>query len=812
MEILSNYSKTFFRTLKKNPLFSTINILGFSIGLAASLAIFLWVQDELSYDQFHQNKDRIFRVERDIMLDSVALQVPITPPPMGAAINQEFEESESFVRVLSDEITFQDFEKKQFRSSIFFTDSNFFNFFSYKLLKGNPDTCLTSSRKIVLSETLAERYFGNKPRIGAKIPLIIGGQPTDFLVCGIMENMPYNSHLRTDAILSISNIFEDSGQGTLSDTNWMSNFLYTYVLLDDANSAERIEAKMGKLVDENIMPLAEKMEMVSTIQRLDLKLRPITQIHLEGNPIWEQKQPGNRNTVMIFSLVSILLLVIASINFINLSTARASKRAKEVSIRKISGATNGQLVKQFMTETFIFSFVALIVALLILEITLPLFNAFIGKSLHIFDLLSGWNLIFLLLIWIITTLISGFYPAFFLASYKPAMVVRGKTSPKGGKLFRTIMVAGQFTISTGLIISAFIAYNQMNYIYTKDLGYDRSGLINIPVEDQFIFEGYDDFSSELVKNPSIASVSRSMQVPTEDLFGDFPVRIDTGRILFPVINYIDTSFINTFRIKIIAGRNFTEEMYQDSAPGIIINEAALELFNFTSPDSAIGIKLKMLNGIEDWTYTEGIIEGVTENFNYQPLSQVVRPKIMILSKNTFTNITIRAQPAQLNLALQDVKKVWKNHYPDYEFQSFFIAHKFFQQHAAEKRLQMVILIFTLLSVFVACLGLFGLSSFSVERRTKEVGIRKTLGAGSFRIITLISGEFSKLVLIAGAIAIPASWYIMSRWLDSFPYHYNIEYWIFLVSVLLAWIVSMSTVLVNANQAAKMDPVETLKYE
>lgn len=810
MQLAITFLKTYFRTLKKSPLFTFINIMGLSIGLAASLLIYIWVYDEVSYDKFHENSERIYRVERDMFIDGRQLQVPITSVPVAPGMMQDYPQVTDFTRIAVEEVMIEDQRMMQNTERIFYADTSIFSMFSFDVLMGDAENCLKEPYTIALSETAAEKYLGDTPSPGSVINININQQQHPFRVTAIYQDMPSNSHLQSDFIASFITL--NSLRHETMMTSWMASFLYSYVLLEKGTDADKFEVGLQDLVDKYF---AEEFSRVLNIddpkEIMTIKIKPLTSIHLSGNRTWEIDNPGSKTSVMVFSFAALLLLVIAGINFMNLSTARATRRAREVGIRKVSGATKEQLVVQFLAEALLFSFTALLLALLIVETALPQFNALSGKEMSITVLLAGWNLPLILLAWMVTSLLSAVYPAFFLSAYQPVEVLKGQPGARGGQFFRKLLVTGQFIISVGLIISSITAYRQLQYISNKDLGYNREGLINIPIEDRRTFENYDAFRNGLLAIPHIESITRSMIVPTTSNYTDNPFRIrDREEIFFAVINYADAQYIPTFEIDLLAGENFQNKMVRDSLDYFIINEAASGMFGFANPDDAIGKQIGRLEDMEGNVYNWGSIVGVCNDFHFQSLTENIQPMIIFATNEGHNHISLKVNKEYADQTNEQIKQVWHQFYPDKLYGGFFISENFDLQHMTEHRLQTILLIFTVLSVFVACLGLWGLSAFSVEKRIKEIGIRKTLGAQSFQIIHLIASEFSKLIIIAGLISLPFAWMVMNDWLNNFPYRRGLELWVFALGILLAWIIAMITIWINAWKSTRINPVDTLQ--
>ncbi len=800
------------RNLKKNILFSFINIFGLAIGLAASIIIYLWVFDELSYDKFHKNSHRIYRIERDMLLDGVEMSVPITSPPTAPQMKADFPGVQTFTRLAYDDAFIEDDSNTQYRERIFYADSSFFGIFSFPLIRGNPETCLKEPFSIAMSQSAAGKYFGPEPQIGQVINVNYGGEMKPYILRAIFEDFPHNSHIQADIIGSFSSL--KSLKHEMMMTSWMASFHYSYILLAKGTDQRVLEKNLQKMVDKYFGPeIRNLMDIEDPQEFMKLRLKPVTDIHLNSNRTWELETPGSKTSVRIFSLVALLLLVIASVNFMNLSTARSSRRALEVGIRKISGASRTKLIRQFLGESLFFSFLSLLLAILIIELSLPAFSDFTDKDLSAISLLKGWNVPFIILVWLLTAFLSGIYPAFVLSSYRPIKVLKGKPGPKGGQTFRKVLVIGQFIISVSLIIGSLTAYRHLQYLNNKDLGYNRFGLLDIRVEDRSVYNSWEAFKNDVVSLSEIKGVSRSAVVPTDRNYTDNPYLLrNVSKTFFPVVNTIDEKYLPVLDIPLLAGENFRSEMMNDTSMYYIINDAARKMFGFETPFNALGEEIGVLSGPNNESGNWGQIVGVTEDFHFQSLTEVIKPMVMLSSLSGHNHITIRIDETEKKVAYQKVNEIWQNYYPDKIFNGTYISQKFEHQHMTEKRLQLILLIFTFLSILVACLGLFGLSVFSVEQRTKEIGIRKTLGAEMYQIIRLISSDYSRLVLISILFAVPVSYYILSEWLNNFPYRRGLEIWVFIVAAVAAWIAAFLTVSVQTYRAGRLNPAETLKYE
>jgi putative ABC transport system permease protein len=809
--MIKNYLQIALRSLKKNSLFSAINIAGLSIGLAASIIIYLWVYDELSYDRFHEDGSRIFRVERDMQIEDERMHVPITAAPVGPKMLEQYPQVEDFARVAYDNVQVQDENMDFFNERLFYADSSFFDIFSFRLISGTND-CLVEPFTVAISESYAQKYFGETLQPGSVLNVNYQGTVRPYNVTAVFEDFPHNSHLQADLIGSFGSLYSLRHEQMMS--SWMASSLYTYILLAHNTDLNAFENIIQELVDDYFAPeFRGFIDFDDPREFLRLELMPVTDIHLHANRIWEMESPGSMTSVVIFSLVSLLLLVIAGINFMNLSTARASRRALEVGVRKVAGATRSQLIRQFLGESALFSFIALVIALLMVELSLPWFSMFTGKTINLSMVFSGWNLPVIAAAWLAVAFFAGAYPAFFLSSYKPVHVLKGNKGSEGSRFFRRALVVIQFAVATGLIICSLAVYRQLQYINNMELGYNRFGLINIPVENRSNFNSWEALREDLLAIPEVFDVTRSMVIPTDLRYNDNPhVLRGSPETFFPVVNRADDRYLPVFEMSLLAGTNFTPRMVSDTAYYYIINDAARRMFGFDSPAGALGHEIGILYGREGENVDWGEVTGVVDDFHFQPLTEVIKPMVIGTSLSGHNNITLRVDESDMARTNLLIAEVWDHYFPAQVYVSSFVSQNFDSLHLTESRLQVILLLFTFLSILVACLGLLGLSAFSVEQRIKEIGLRKAMGAGVMQVITLVTAEFVRLVFISFLIGIPTAYFIMREWLNNFPYRRDVELWVFGAAVLIGLFTALATVVIQTWKAGRVNPVETLKYE
>jgi len=802
-----NYIKITLRNLFRNKLYTFINIFGLAIGLAACLMIYLWVQDELSYDRFHQNSERIYRVERKVDFRDIHGQAPITSGPYGPALVRDYTEVENFARLDRNEISIKDHKNTFHRQNLVFTDNSIFEVFNFRLAEGSSQTALIQPKSIVLTREQAIKYFGTEDVIGRSLTVDWDEQMTDFQITGILEEVPHNSHVHFDMLASIS---------TYSDENlapWFNNFIHTYVLLKEGASADDLEKKLSAFLTKYMAAdfaafLGPEADINDVFQ---LKMNPLLNIHLHPADQFEIEPQGSMTSVYIFSMIAILILIIACINFMNLSTARANKRSKEVGIRKTIGAYKHQLWRQFLSESVLLAFIALILAVLLIKVFIPVFNAIANKSLSTGLLYLPENLVTLIGITLVTGLLAGLYPAFYLTAFEPAKVLKGSAlSGTGKSAFRRSMAVLQFVISITLIIGTLIIYKQMEYIQNKSLGFDKENVVLITTESNTVRQNIDFFRNSLMGDARIISIAGSSNVPGSSMFSDTVFkRGDSDEIYNLTYMATDYEFVDTYKFRVIQGRQFSKEFSTDIQGAVMINEAAAKEIGYT-PGEAVGKKLNRATSPEE--YIEGTIVGVVENFHFKSLHRIIEPFVLILNPGRIQIISVRIQPGDVRGTLDFIKQKWVETFPEEEFEYSFLDDRINLLYESDGKMRNIFLVFSILSIFVACLGLFGLAAFTAQERTKEMGVRKVLGASEINVFVLLSKEFTKWVFLANIIAWPVAYYVMTKWLQNFAYRMNMGLWPFVLAAVLAFVIALMTVSYQSIRAAFTNPVDSLRYE
>lgn len=793
--MIKNYLKIAFRNLWKHKVFSFINIMGLAVGLTACFLIFLFVSFELSYDSFHSKADRIYRVVADIKTPTEVLNTsgPSWAVPPNA--KDEFPEIESFVRIAEDKTLIKKGDVKFREEHSAWVDSAFFHIFDFKLIKGDPQTALKEQASVVFSETAAKKYFGNEDPMGQTV--LVSGDAIPMKVTGIMKDIPENSQVQTDVLFSMTTLTQKLEPKL--DSGWGGYGSVAFFLLKPGSNAKALEKKFPAFLEKRNGTAMKKSQMYPT-----LFLEKLRDVYLRSTR--NGHKTGNINNVYIFAIIAAFILLIACINFINLTTARATERAKEVGIRKVVGAAKAQLRKQFIGESIILCLIAFLFTLLFSSLLLPLFNQLSGKVIShgIFENVN--YLIFLFLAAIGIGLLAGIYPALVLSSFRPIVVLKGKFSTGNRGIFlRRALVVSQFTISIGLIISTIIVYNQMRYMRNQDLGFSKDQIMVMNTSED---PGKDAFKQAISGIPAVKSVATSSSVPgggnpaayseIENVKGDMQVaNLD--------LYFVDFDYINQFKIKMAAGRPFSKEFATDTTQAMVLNEAAVKMFGYSSPQQAIGKKFMQ------WG-REGKIIGVMKDFHFRGLQAPIKPLSMRIEPGGSSLVSANVAAANLPATIKAIEQKWKELIPNKPFSYYFLDEFFDRQYASEERFGKLFLNFAILAIFISCLGLLGLASYSTIQRTKEIGIRKVLGASVSNIISLLSKEFLRLVVVSALIAFPIAWWAMNKWLSDFAYRTGVSWWIFLAAGILATFIALFTISFQAIRAAIANPVKSLRTE
>lgn len=807
--MLSHYLKSIFRNSAKNKGYTFINLLGLMIGLSCCLYIFLYVQDELSYDRFHKNTDRIYRVTMKIDRSAAGYSPHFARCQVGwlDTLPDEIPEIEQVVRFTHYQNVIQYNENKFYEDRFFATDRHVFDMFDFHLIKGDPHTVLSDPSSLVISESMAFKYFGDDEPIGKTVSTLTKWNPekTYYTVTGVMKDVPANSHFHPEFIISLESEQEPGNA-----------WYYTYILLNKDTSPKIVEEKLSELILKND---GEREAQTTT-----LPLQKLTSIHLESHIDRELEVNGNLDYVRIFSLVAVLTLLIACFNFMNLSTARWTKRSREVGLRKVFGAERRQLIVYFLGESVVACIIALFCAMILVRLFMPIFESLTGKTLIIsfLDILRFGGLFTGLAV--ITGLIAGSYPALFLSSFHPIVTLKGglgfKSQGYGKKKssFRRLSVVFQFIISIALIISTIVIQMQTRYLNNRPLGFKRDQLIAIPDMPDAVKAQYSVLKQKLLTVPGILGVTAVMDEPAKEVLDGGPFRIEGVQpddenlpIIFTLP--VDGNIIDVMEMEIVAGERFSTSLPNVLKGRYILNEAAVRFMGFEHPDDVVGKFFGVSLGVPDSLQpVPGEIVGVVKDFNYASLRKNVSPMVLFQEPFFLWCALIRVETQNLPSILDGVRSQWESLFPDYPLNLKFVDDLFAQLYKAEQQQSRLISIFTFMAIFVACLGLLGLAAYTVEQRTKEVGVRKVLGAGRSHIVLLLSRDYVGWVTMANVIAWPAAYYFLEKWLNGFAYRISLHWWIFLISGISALAMALSTVGYQTMKAARANPAETLKYE
>ncbi|MDZ7304890.1 MAG: ABC transporter permease [candidate division KSB1 bacterium] len=789
--MFKNHLKIAARNLLKYKVYSFINIAGLAIGMACCLLILLYVQHELAYDHFHEKADRIYRILRHGRVQDSDYTIPVNPAPLAETLVREFPEVLAATRMLSvkafAECVVKYADKQFVENRILFADSTFFDIFTFSLLLGNSRTALDKPNRVVITEAMAQKYFGDENPMGKTLRINIGGNADlAFTITGVAKDVPPNSHFHFDFLPSLVTL------DWSRSTSWGQNAFYTYFLLSKGYSAAQLEAKLPQLVQKYI---------ARTMQFDDrFFVQPLTAIHLRSNYDLELEPNSDIIYVYIFSIIAFIVLLSACINFMNLATARSANRVREIGVRKVLGASRGQLLRQFLSESTILSVIAVLFAVGLLELFLPLFNRLAERQIAVDFTSNSFLLAGLIGMGLLVGILAGSYPAFFLSSFRPIVALRGKPQQgTRGAWLRSGLVFLQFAISIVLIIGTFVVERQLHYVRNKRLGFDKEHVVVIS-RASALGPRWQAFKHELMWSPNVIHTAGSSSVPGR--YFDSTVfeaeGMDESQRLWYV--FADEGFIETMGMEMVAGRNFSPEFATETS-AFILNETAVKKLGW---ENAVGKKLA-------GNARTGAIIGVVKDFHFESLHQEIHPLVMLFATSP-SYLSVRVRQANLHQTLTFLEEKWRSFVPDQPFEYSFLDEAFDKLYRSEERLEQIFGYFSTLAIFIACLGLFGLASFTAEQRTKEIGIRKVLGASVASILFLLSKDFGKLVLLANFIAWPVAWYAMNRWLQNYAYRIEIGWWVFALAGGLALIIAFATVSTQAFKAALANPVQVLRYE
>ncbi len=795
--MIKNYFKTALKALNKNKGFTIINIVGLSVGIAACLLIVLYVVNELSYDKYNVNAKRIYRITENAKLNGNELSSAATEKPLKDALTA-LPEIEKTTRLVANTSLFRKCFVKKGNTAIeekkvVFTESDLFSVFTLPMVDGNPSTSLNEPNSAVITESTAKKYFNHINVVGETITI---NDSDVYKITGVIKDIPAQSHFNYDFFLSFSSAPESQSN------NWYYSGINNYVLVKPGADIHKLESEIRDIELKNYPP-----SLTQNGNYLNIVLTPLLKIHLYSTSQYELDKGGNIQYVYIFSAIALFILLIACVNFINLSTARSSNRAKEVGVRKVLGSTRSFLITQFLTESFLVTFISAIIAVILVEITLPFFNQMTGTSLNITIASLSWLIPAVLSIVLVIGLLAGAYPAFYLSAFKPILVLKGKLAAGFKKSFlRGFLVVFQFSISIFLIIGTLVIYNQLTYIHNKNLGFNRSQMLvikntNLPDEQAKLFK------QEVKQIPGVEDVTMSTYLPTgqeRNITGLFPqLPLNIKQDVLSEFWTVDEDYLKTLNIQLVNGRDFSNLMASDSS-AIIVNEAFVKKFGFK--DALNKTVYRNSYGLQQYH-----IIGVVKDFNYSSLHDNIKPLAFTYGVDNGA-ITAKVKTTNLWALMSQIENTWKSISPNQQFTYSFMNDDFDAMYRSEQHVQQIFFSFSALAILIACLGLFGLAAYAAEQRNKEIAIRKVIGAGIANIINILSADFIKLVGISILIASPIGWFAMNKWLEDFAYRIKISWIVFLIAGLIAIAIALITISFQSVKAAMANPVKSLRTE
>jgi putative ABC transport system permease protein len=806
--MIRNYLKIAFRNLTKYKFISFINLFGLTVGLTCCLLITTYILNELSYDRYNQNADNIYRVTRDFNNDNgvVSLRLSTISPPFGYYLPNDFPEIQKMTRLLDNGITPLRYKDKLINEqNVFFADENLFDVFTIKVIKGNPKTALSGPFSVMLTEEAAKKYFGDEDPMNK---IIRANNQFDVKVTGIYKPFPANAHIHPGILISFNTLKDSAVYGERNlQTNWGNNSFFTYLLLPPHYNTARMLSQFPAFIDKHMANEEYIGKQASKYTKLGLQ--KLTDIHLYSHTDYEAEPNGDIKRVYIFSAIAFFILLIACINYMNLSTARSALRAREIGIRKVIGARKKELILQFLSESVLLSWVAILIAIGCLYLTLPWLNKISGQHISPAILMKWQILVPVFLTPFIVGILSGIYPALFMSSFQPVKTLKGLFRAGGSNIsFRKLLVIVQFAISIILIITTAIVFQQLHYMQKKSLGFDKDHIAVIPYNSA-LNDKYEAFRTELLLNSNFKNATRTSRIPTGRLLDDMGAYTLSGDSMRPAntdIKFVsvDYDFVPTYGIQMASGRNFSREYGADTL-SFVLNESAVKALGWTA-QNAIGKNFKYGN-------RSGHIIGVIKDFHFESMHQSIVPLVLeIFPRPYFNNLSVKFSGNNLAASLSHLENTWKKFLPDIPYQYTFLDENFDKLYEAEQRQGNIFTIFACIAIFIASLGLFGLSAFAISQRIKEIGIRKVLGADVSTIVTLLSKDFLKLVAISAVVAFPVAWYFMNKWLQDFAYRINMPWWIFIIAGIVAALVALITISFQAIRAAIANPVKSLRTE
>jgi putative ABC transport system permease protein len=787
--MIKNYFLLAYRVIARYKSYSFINILGLAVGLTCGIIIYLWILDELNFDKYNQNYSSIYRLVQDEKFESGVFKVAATPAPLAPALKESFPEIklEARYRPIIEKVMVAYKDKKFYENNFGYADPELVKIFTFKFLYGSKEHSLDQPNSLLITKRIAEKYFGNEDPLGKSLQ-IDGGNV--YTVTAVIDNLPSNSHLRFDILAPFGKLNEMGW-----NVSWDNNYYYAYMLFDNKYDYRQMKDKFHKY-------LVNKFKVKDEEITSDYYLQPLSDIHLKSDfdiDLYSHTE-FSYQYIIIFMTVALIILLIVVINYMNLSTARAARRAREVGIRKTVGATRRQLVLQYLGESFVLTIISCFIALIITELALPYINDFTGKNLGIHYRDSEFSLGLLGII-LFTSLAAGSYPAFFLSSYSPYLVLKGNVKT-GSSLFRKILVIFQFSLSVVLIIGTFVISDQLHFIQKKDLGINKEQILYTEFKGDF-YRNFRMFKNDLKDLPDVVNVTYSSDIPTYTVHSGWGYKWEGSKPNTDLLIHqfmVDEDYIPTFGIQMKEGRNFDLSHPTDSG-SFILNEAAVRMMGLKDP-------------VGKWFSTDekGTIIGVMKDFNFKSLHKPVEPLFIYLSKDHWGYIIVKIKTGDIPKTMSSITGVWEKYNPDFPMDFKFLDSEYDKLYTAEQNLGILFGVFAMIAVFLSCLGLFGLASYITETKTREIGIRKAMGASGYKIVRMLSVDFTYWVLIATLIGLPAAYLYLHHWLQNFAFHTRLHAGTFILSSILVLVISQLSVLYQTLRASGKDPADVLKYE
>jgi putative ABC transport system permease protein len=795
--MLQNYVKIAWRNLLRSKTYSLLILAGLACGMTCAIVLGLFVKDELDFDGYHTNADRIYRLVLDIKWADNRYNMATAATPFGPALQREFAEIKNMLRIKQGNQTFRNGGNVTNVKHLYYADPSLFTFFDYDFIDGDPKTALNGTTNVVLTEKLAQILFGKTSGLIGKTVLVKDNEP--FTITGIIREAPANHHLQFDALLPYAN----RRVSNADPENWGNFNTFTYLMLDSPELAKKMESKMPAFYEKYIAKTIgdsgkEKIHFGITFQ-------PLSEIHLKSSHLLGEENGSSMRYVYTISIIGLFILLIAIVNYINLATARATGRAKEVGIRKAVGSQKFQLVGQFLSESMLISILAMLVSLFLLQMSLPFFNEIAGKKLA-FNLFDFNIIAFFTVFTLVVGLVSGLYPAFILSKYNPAIVLKGSTHSGGqGALLRKSLVVFQFAVSMLMIVGTIVVYRQLEYMNKKELGFDQQQVVSIPLRSPALQQSAIALRDDILKKAGVTSASLTNGTIGSELNNKSTFNFFTKTTDVPISSehfIVDEQFLSVLKIPVKDGRNFSSAIDNDSSGAVLVNEAMLKRLGWkTLADGLIEVDTRKVE-----------ITGVVKDFHLRSLHNQIEPLILILKKNGANNLLVRISQQNIPATIASIKQSFTEINPNQPFEYDFLDQAFAKQYSSDQRRGTMFLSFSGIAILIACIGLFGLATFTAQQRTKEIGVRKVLGASVAEVAALLSADFVKLVLIAIVISVPLAWYLMQAWLQSFAYKIEIEWWVFALAGFTSVVVALLTVGFQSIRAALANPVRSLRSE